>query len=80
MSDQRAYTEGQKEAILDALFVAWLKMPELRLGQLLANALIRGGDEVPLFYVEDFELLKKTERFVDEYGPPPASQPSKGAK
>lgn len=79
MSDQRAYTEGQKEAIIDALFTAWRKMPELRLGQLLANALIRGGDEVPLFYVEDFDLLKKTERFVAEYGPPPITQPKKGA-
>lgn len=65
----RADTDGLKEAVIDALYVVWCRCPQLRLGQLLANALIRGDDERPLFYVEDFDLLRKAEAFVRSQHP-----------
>jgi hypothetical protein len=60
MTGERALTVTQKRAIVDAVLKQWLRMPELRLGQLIDNAL--AGD---LFYAEDSEIAPALERFVD---------------
>lgn len=53
----------------ERLLKAWAEVPELRLGQLIANALALrvdrpGGD---LFYVDDVPLVEAIEKFVTAY-------------
>jgi hypothetical protein len=62
-SSRRAVTEGQKRAVLDMIYQAWLAHPELRLGQLIYNAALGGTSDVRgacdwLYAVEDFELAR----------------------
>ena len=61
----RALTPDQKKAVTDALIAAWLKHPDMRLGQLLTNALSVGppAKQPSQFYVEDFELVRWVEKF-----------------
>jgi hypothetical protein len=66
----RAETEGQKEAVIDALYAAWLKRPHLRLGQLICNVTQPGP---PVFYVEDFELVRRLRGLAGDL---PADQPA----
>ena len=56
---KRAVTPEIKKAITDRLLAAWLKQPELRLGQLLHCAI-----EADTFYIEDYEIIKQIESFV----------------
>lgn len=51
----RAKTPAQKRIIMERVLVVWEKHPELRLGQLLENAV---ADVTPfeLFYIEDERL------------------------
>lgn len=51
---QRADTDNAKDTVLNQLGVIWKQHPNLRLGQLIANALIYTDQ---LFNVEDFDLL-----------------------
>lgn len=67
-TDDRAETVGQKEAVIDALFAAWLRFPDQRLGQFLINAVARADIRASLFYVEDFELLRMAEAYVATHG------------
>jgi hypothetical protein len=50
----RALTPEQKRIILESILNSWLKYPEMRLGQLIVNA-IRSSEiiPIPLFYIED---------------------------
>jgi len=48
--------------ILKRLEVVWKKYPDLRLGQLLVNAVYDQTDSI-LFYIEDEKLIKKIEKF-----------------
>jgi len=48
----RAQTVRQKREVIEKLMKAWVRLPDLRLGQLLTNAL---GDR-DLFYIEDDAL------------------------
>lgn len=55
----RAQTPEQKREVVERLLASWLAIPELRLGQLIVNAMqaaapFYGAD---LFYVEDRKLL-----------------------
>lgn len=52
----RAQTPEQKRAVIEAVYAAWCASPDLRLGQLLMNALWNVSS-VP-FYVEDFALVR----------------------
>ena len=59
----RAETEGQKRAVLDLVYQAWVKQPQLRLGQLIVNEALDGTTDTDgavdwLYSVEDFELAK----------------------
>lgn len=53
----RAITPRQKADVLDCIYGAWTRNPDLRLGQLLMVAC----KQKDLFYVEDFELAKLLE-------------------
>lgn len=46
--------------ILDKLRKAWEKSPDIRLGQLISNAIDRTS--YPLFYIEDEYLLEEIEK------------------
>lgn len=54
----RAATDDEKAAVLASVLEAWRKKPELRLGQLLVNA-VPGFYSAPIFYVEDDELVRR---------------------
>lgn len=58
----RAVTDEQKRVVMERLLAAWMKMPELRLGQLLVAG-VTGRD---VFYVEDETLVRCAERLVEE--------------
>lgn len=53
----RALTPEQKKEITDRLLAAWLRTPELRLGQLIF--VVTGGRDI--FFDEDFSLLEEIE-------------------
>jgi hypothetical protein len=76
VSDDRAATPEEKQAILVRLYEAWVKKPHMRLGQLLVNALRpeEGYGTTAIFYVEDGSLLDKVERTLDA---PPLEGPTR---
>ena len=57
--EKRALTPAQKKEVINRLYVAWLSDPDLRLGQLIVNAL----PENRMFYIEDFELVESLESY-----------------
>jgi hypothetical protein len=57
---ERAVTPEQKRAVVERLYAAWLKVPNLRLGQLIANA-VDGGE---IFYVPDGGLADDVESYA----------------
>jgi hypothetical protein len=57
---------GRIEKVLAAIHEAWLENPDLRLGQLLINA-VRPADPCPeLYSIEDTKLLRKLKDLVDQ--------------
>lgn len=53
----RANTIADKNQMIDVILQSWIKCPELRLGQLIVNAIrFAENPNVPLFYIEDSEL------------------------
>ena len=70
----RARSDDQKADALDAVLAVWRENPELRLGQLLRNALrahMPGGfDDARfargMFYIEDADLLTALEKFNED--------------
>ena len=62
----RAATPEEKKAILDRLLTAWLRSPELRLGQLLDNSLdFAPTPHADLFGIEDEPLLAMVEKHIE---------------
>lgn len=63
---KRAKTEQQKADINNRILEAWKKVPELRLGQLIDNAIWWDGLKIrpPLFYFEDQDLVEAVEGYV----------------
>ena len=57
----RADTDEKKRDICDRIYAAWVKCPELRLGQLLSSVSVSAGRD--LFYLEDVTLVESCERF-----------------
>jgi uncharacterized protein YihD (DUF1040 family) len=54
--------------LLETIEKAWDKYPDLRLSQLLVNA-IKPSEPCPeIYYLEDSQLLKKLEHFMHELG------------
>jgi hypothetical protein len=49
----RAKTDKQKREIIERLYTIWTKNPDLRLGQLIDNSVVRKD----IFYVEDGQFL-----------------------
>ncbi len=64
----RALTPDQKRAIIERVLIAWERSPQLRLGQLVSNAIAietahaEAADRVRrLYYVEDEALVDMLE-------------------
>jgi hypothetical protein len=58
----RAWEPAMKKQILDRLEVVWDMNPDMRLGQMIANAI---HDHTGIYYVEDFELADALEEFYE---------------
>lgn len=50
--ERRAETPEEKRAIIERLYTMWLRHPQLRLGQLIANSIT-----IDLFSIEDSDLI-----------------------
>jgi hypothetical protein len=48
---------------MDKIIHLWIKVPELRLGQLLSNVLQNCGQE--MYYIEDDELIERIKNYVE---------------
>lgn len=68
--DGRADTDEKKRAVVDAVLAAWLAVPDLRLGQLLVNAMPAPNEHMRLFYAEDCDIALATFDFVAPRIPP----------
>lgn len=62
----RAMTPTQKREVLERVLLAWERVPEQRLGQLITNAFgaPQNDGAANLFYVEDVALAEGLERYV----------------
>jgi hypothetical protein len=62
----RALTEERKRAVAERILAAWMRVPELRLGQFISNARAWNGSfpSGGLFYTEDEELAILCEAFA----------------
>jgi len=56
----RAVTKSKKKRIMKQILKSWLKIPELRLGQIIYIA-IKDKD---LFNIEDYVLMNKIKDYV----------------
>lgn len=54
--------------MLETIEKAWAKYPELRLAQLLVNAIKPSEPCSEMYYVEDSRLINKLELFINEQG------------
>lgn len=55
-----------KRAVVEGLYEAWLRAPELRLGELIEKALeFRDLTAEPMRYIEDEALVVAVRTFVD---------------
>jgi len=64
--NNRANTPEEKKKIITELLEAWLKVPELRLGQLIECAKPKSLDDI--FYIEDETLIKNIQKFIKDNG------------
>lgn len=62
----RAYTLSEKKALLDRVLTVWSQYEDMRLGQLLSNAVFNGAD---IFNIEDDALCEALEKFLSEHPP-----------
>lgn len=57
----RAVTDANKRDVIEKILTAWKRAPELRLGQLMVNAM----SNMDIFMLEDGALAERIEAFVD---------------
>ena len=50
--------------VTQSIYEVWIQFPELRLGQLIENAIRCGGALSPLYYMEDMELIQKLKNYA----------------
>lgn len=60
----RATTPEAKREVIERVLEAWMKAPEMRLGQLIGNA-VRGDQ--PVYYLEDQPLVEELAAFSECY-------------
>lgn len=63
MITRRANADYEKSLVMERLLSAWLKVPSMRLGQLLVCA----AAQPDIFYVEDYDLTEAAEALAAEY-------------
>ena len=68
MATGRALSDGEKQAVVERILAAWVKVPALRLGQFIDNAVMSAGKNGGVFYVEDTALAEACERFAAKGG------------
>jgi hypothetical protein len=79
----RASTNGEKNTLLEELYMQWIIPPDMRLSQLIYNSVSywmqKNGKPCAdrdisreLFYVEDDDLLTTVALFVHDHYPPKA--------
>lgn len=56
--------DKDKQEILDVLKVTMINYPQLRVGQIIENALINSGE---LYYLPDYVLLDKLKEVLKRY-------------
>lgn len=61
----RAFTDSTKRAVIERIYAAWCRTPDLRLGQLIENASY--GLRPNQFNVEDERLARDLEAFVKRH-------------
>jgi hypothetical protein len=59
----RAVTPEQQRAVVDRLLAAWLRMPDLRFGQLVSAAADRAEHDA--FYIRDEALCEAVEALAN---------------
>lgn len=59
----RALTPEKKRAVIEQLYATWLALPQLRLGQLIDNAVHLYG-QTDLFNTEDEELVELAKKLT----------------
>lgn len=57
-----ALTARAKLSLLRKIYATWLRMPQLRLGQLLCNAVFQSHNRSEIFWVEDTDLASGAEK------------------
>ncbi len=65
----RATLDLQKKEVISKILNVWLSNPNLRLGQLLVNAMSDPSIKTDIFFIEDYDLLKLVEEFNDKQNP-----------
>lgn len=61
------YSHEERKAVLEEILAAWDKYPDMRLGQLIANALhFVGNKQKDIFYVREFELVSALKKFTSD--------------
>jgi len=53
--------------LLETIEKTWAKYPELRLAQLLVNAITPSEPCSEMYYIQDSELINKLELFMSEH-------------
>lgn len=53
------------DPMLQAIAEAWKQCPDLRLGQLIVNAVNPGCPAPEVFYMEDDELVRRIEALIE---------------
>lgn len=62
------------DEILELLREVWTRSPDLRLGQLIVNAVRPQEPCLPVFSIEDTVLARRLERMLKEQPTPPADE------
>ena len=56
-------SDGEKQAVIERILAAWVKVPALRLGQFIEGGAASAG-LTDAFYIEDTALAEACERFA----------------
>lgn len=69
----RAQTDEQKRECVELILEYWKQFPDMRLGQLIENAIVNHAYPMALklklspalFYIEDYKLIAQLKEFIE---------------